>query len=315
MPMKKIDGRIKPSEITPREAYFNRRRFLQAAGISALANPLAQAASLIPSAALDAKKSGYAVADPPTPREKAQSHNNFYELGPQKDQPARNADLYQNRPWQISVEGEVHKPRVYDVDDLLSLAPLEERIYRMRCVEAWSMVIPWIGFPLAELLRQVEPTANAKFVEFVTFHPDDLFPDDTNSSLEWPYVEGLRMDEAMHPLTLLTFGMYGELLPNQNGAPMRIVVPWKYGFKSGKALVKIRLTEEQPLTAWNAAQSSEYGFYSNVNPEVSHPRWSQSTEKAIGASLFPDRRETEMFNGYADEVAHLYAGMDLRKFF
>lgn len=305
--------KVKPSEITPRDAYINRRRFLQAAGIGVLAplSPLTAKAAALPPFV----KGEYGISDEPTPREKAQSHNNFYELGPRKEQPAQNAGFYQASPWQVSLEGECAKPTVLDGDDLRRLAPLEERIYRLRCVEAWSMVIPWIGYPLSALLKIAEPTANAKYVQFVTFHPEELFPDKANSSLDWPYREGLRMDEAMHPLTLLVFGMFGEAIPNQNGAPLRLIVPWKYGFKSAKAPVTIRFTEEEPETSWNLSQPNEYGFYSNVNPQVSHPRWSQASEKAIGASLFPKRRKTEMFNGYAEEVASLYAGMDLKKFF
>ena len=312
--------KIKPSEITPPEFVRNRRRFLGAVlGLPAL--PALSTLSAFPAATARAALSPpeFAVnpdftklADEQTPKKKAQTHNNFYELGTAKSDPAENADRYQPRPWEVAVEGECAKPGVFALEDLAALAPMEERTYRLRCVEAWSMVIPWLGFPLKNLLDKVEPTGAAKYVAFDTFNPESLFPDDANGSLPWPYTEGLRMDEAMHNLTLLTFGMYGEWLPSQNGAPVRVIIPWKYGFKSGKALVKIRLLEEQPRNTWNILQPREYGFYSNVNPEVSHPRWSQAEERAIGDGWLATKRPTEIFNGYADEVAHLYEGMDLR---
>ena len=252
----------------------------------------------------------------PTSLEDATTYNNFYEFGTDKSDPARYAGSLQTRPWTVAVEGEVAKPRTFDIEELLKLAPQEERIYRMRCVEGWSMVIPWVGYPLAELIKRVEPTGNAKFVEFVTLADPKQMPGLRSGVLGWPYLEGLRMDEAMHPLTLLTFGLYGSVLPNQNGAPIRMTVPWKYGFKSGKSIVKIRFTEKQPLTSWGRAGPSEYGFYSNVNPDVDHPRWSQATERRIGEDGFLQRkRKTLMFNGYADQVGQLYAGMDLRKHF
>ena len=313
--------KIRSSQITPQAVYLNRRRLLAgalAAGATAALPPLPAAradAAPLPAkanAAHTPQARGYAEI---TPKDKALGYNNFYELGTDKTDPAENADLYQAAPWQVAVEGECAKPRVYNIDDLRALAPMEERVYRLRCVEAWSMVIPWIGYSLSHVIKAAEPTGNAKYVEFITFNPEELFPDDANGSLPWPYIEGLRMDEAMHPLTLLVFGMYGEVLQNQNGAPLRVMIPWKYGFKSGKALVKIRLTERQPKTTWNAAQGREYGFYANVNPQVSHPRWSQASERAIGESFFPDRRPTAMFNGYGDEVASLYADMDLAKNF
>ena len=265
-------------------------------------------------------KSAYTVSDPLTPLEAITKYNNYYEFGTDKDDPAMHAGKLKTRPWQVKVEGEVKKQKVYDIDELLKLAPLEERVYRMRCVEGWSMVIPWVGFPLAELIKRVEPTGNAKFIEFVTLLDPAQMPGQGVRVLQWPYVEGLRMDEAMHPLTLLTLGLYGEALPNQNGAPVRVVVPWKYGFKSAKAIVKIRFTEQQPKTSWELAGPSEYGFYSNVNPTVDHPRWSQAKERRIGKgsvldSLFDKKRETLMFNGYGDQVAQLYAGMDLKKYF
>ncbi|MBU1357374.1 MAG: protein-methionine-sulfoxide reductase catalytic subunit MsrP, partial [Gammaproteobacteria bacterium] len=245
------------------------------------------------------------------------TYNNFYEFGTDKSDPAKNAGTLKTRPWTVEVEGLVKKPGKYGIEDLIKLSAQEERIYKLRCVEGWSMVIPWVGYSLAELIKRVEPQGNAKFVEFVTLADPKTMPFVGSRVLEWPYVEGLRMDEAMHPLTLLTFGMYGEVLPNQSGAPVRVVVPWKYGFKSGKSIVKIRFVEKEPATAWNKAAPQEYGFYSNVNPTVDHPRWSQATERRIGdgGGLFAKRRKTEMFNGYEPQVGQLYAGMDLKKFF
>lgn len=240
------------------------------------------------------------------------TYNNFYEFGIGKEEPAQNAGSLKTRPWTVSIEGEVHKPKVFDIEELLKLAPLEERVYRLRCVEAWSMVIPWIGYPLSELLKQVEPTANAKYVEFITLFNREQMPGQNSSVLNWPYREALRMDEAMHPLTLLTVGLYGEVLPNQNGAPIRVVIPWKYGFKSAKSIVKIRLLEKQPTTSWMEASPNECGFYANVNPDVDHPRWSQAKERRIGDFF---KRPTLPFNGYAEQVSSLYAGMDLIKNF
>jgi sulfoxide reductase catalytic subunit YedY len=260
----------------------------------------------------DLGKSKYSAADDLTPRQAVTQYNNFYEFGTGKDQPAINAGSLQTRPWTVTVEGEVKKAGVFDIDGLMKMAALEERVYRLRCVEAWSMVVPWVGYSLAELLKRVEPTGNAKFVEFVSLHDSAQMPGQNAAVLDWPYREGLRMDEAMHPLTLLTFGLYGDVLPKQNGAPVRIVTPWKYGFKSAKSIVKIRLVEQQPLTSWMKAGPGEYGFYANVNPEVDHPRWSQAKERRIGEFL---KRKTLMFNGYADEVAALYAGMDLQRNF
>ncbi|MDZ7854763.1 protein-methionine-sulfoxide reductase catalytic subunit MsrP [Sphaerotilus sp.] len=322
-----------PSDITPREVYEGRRRWLRqvtaGAGGAVMASwaardALAQAAAtsparpgkLAPLPGARSAVSGAAVMDKPTAYADASTYNNFYEFGTDKADPARNAGKLQTRPWTVAIEGEVKKPGVLDLESLLKLAPMEERIYRLRCVEGWSMVIPWVGFSLADLIRKVEPTGNAKYVEFVTLADPKQMPMVGSRVLEWPYVEGLRMDEAMHPLTLLAFGMYGEVLPNQNGAPVRLVVPWKYGFKSGKSIVKIRFTDKQPGTAWNKAAPQEYGFFSNVNPEVDHPRWSQATERRIGEDgLFAKKRPTLMFNGYGPQVASLYAGMDLRKFF
>ncbi|MDE2048674.1 MAG: protein-methionine-sulfoxide reductase catalytic subunit MsrP, partial [Betaproteobacteria bacterium] len=270
-------------------------------------------------APLQAVPSRYVLMDKVTPYKDCTTYNNFYEFGTDKADPAQNAGTLKTRPWTVSIEGAVNKPKVYDIDALLKLAPLEERIYRLRCVEGWSMVIPWVGYSLAELIKRAEPTGNAKYVEFVSLADRKQMPGVSYPVLDWPYVEGLRMDEAMHPLTLLTLGLYGEVLPNQNGAPVRVVVPWKYGFKSGKSLVKIRFVEQQPMTSWVKANAHEYGFYSNVNPEVDHPRWSQATERRIDgatgmAAFLAPKRKTLMFNGYS-EAAPLYAGMDLRKFF
>jgi len=317
---------IKSSEITDRQSFLKRRDFMRAAAGLGMAGGLYSAGMWMPgNAHAGAKlpgvtKSAYTVKDPLTPIEAVTTYNNFYEFGTDKDDPAAHAGKLKTRPWLVKVEGEIRKPRTYDIDELLKLAPLEERVYRMRCVEGWSMVIPWVGFPLAELIKRVEPTGNAKFVEFVTLLDPAQMPGQSVRVLKWPYVEGLRMDEAMHPLTLLTLGLYGEALPNQNGAPVRVVVPWKYGFKSAKSIVQIRFTEQQPKTSWELAGPSEYGFYSNVNPNVDHPRWSQAKERRIEKvsvldSLFDKKRETLMFNGYADQVAQLYAGMDLKKYF
>ena len=257
----------------------------------------------------------YSAADKPTAYADATTYNNFYEFGTDKGDPALYAGSLKTRPWTLRVDGEVKKPLTLDLDALLKLAPLEERLYRLRCVEGWSMAIPWIGFSLAELIRKVEPTGNAKYVEFTTLADRAQMPGLRSRVLDWPYVEGLRIDEANHPLTLLTLGMYGQVLPNQNGAPVRIIVPWKYGFKSAKSIVRIRFTEVQPRTAWNIAAPEEYGFYSNVNPEVDHPRWSQASERRIGEDgYFTKKRKTLMFNGYP-EVASLYSGMDLKKFY
>jgi sulfoxide reductase catalytic subunit YedY len=244
-----------------------------------------------------------------TPFEDVTTYNNFYEFGLEKDDPSNNAHTLKPRPWSVVVEGEVHKPGTFDVDQLIARFPPEERVYRLRCVEAWSMVIPWMGFPLSRLLDAVEPTSHARFVSFITLHDTKQMPGQKSNVLPWPYMEGLRLDEARHPLTILVTGLYGKTLPNQNGAPLRLMVPWKYGFKSGKSLVKIRLTRTQPPTTWNIATPHEYGFYANVNPEVDHPRWSQKRERRIGEFL---RRPTLMFNGYGEQVASLYSGLDLR---
>ncbi len=257
----------------------------------------------------------YNVLDKQTSLREASAYNNYYEFGTDKGDPVQTAGRLKTRPWTVAIEGEVKKPQVFDIDALQKLAPLEERVYRLRCVEGWSMVIPWIGYSLSELIKKVEPTGNAKYVEFVSLADPKQMPGLSNDIIPWPYVEGLRIDEAMHPLALLTFGMYGQVLPNQNGAPVRIMLPWKYGFKSGKSIVKIRFTDKQPRNSWNLIQPREYGFYANVNPEVDHPRWSQGSERRVGEDgFFAKKRKTLMFNGYAD-VAPLYAGMDLKKYF
>jgi methionine sulfoxide reductase catalytic subunit len=316
------------SEITPAGVYHRRRDFLRAMGAGTAGLALASWAQRDARASMagpgklaklpgsTSKVPGAIATDKVTPYEDITSYNNYYEFGTDKDEPARTAGSLKPRPWTVSVEGAVLKPKVYGIDDLLKLAPMEERIYRLRCVEGWSMVIPWVGYSFSELIKQVQPTGNAKFVEFTTLADPKQMPGLGYPVLNWPYVEGLRIDEAAHPLTLLTFGLYGEVLPNQNGAPVRITVPWKYGFKSGKSIVKIRFVEKQPHTAWNDAAANEYGFYSNVNPTVDHPRWSQATERRIGEDgLLKRKRPTLMFNGYGDEVASLYTGMDLRKNF
>jgi sulfoxide reductase catalytic subunit YedY len=310
------------SEITPPTVFRARRRWLAAAGTIAAFGPRiawSQPAGSGQAAALPGGRSAVAGAmtmDKPTPLADATSYNNFYEFGTDKSDPARHAHKLKTRPWAVSIEGEVKRPLTIGIEELLKLAPLEERVYRLRCVEGWSMVIPWVGYSLSELIRKVEPTGNAKYVQFVTLADRAQMPGLKSSVLDWPYVEGLRLDEAMHPLTLLTFGMYGQVLPNQNGAPLRLVVPWKYGFKSGKSLVKLRFVDKQPATSWSLAAPEEYGFYSNVNPKVDHPRWSQGTERRIGeGDLFAKKRPTSMFNGYEPQVGQLYAGMDLKKWF
>jgi sulfoxide reductase catalytic subunit YedY len=330
MHLLKDRGFIHPvaSDITPQRVYAQRRQLLKAlaagAGGASLAafaarDALATTAGPGKLAKLPGARSavpGAATMEKATSYQDASTYNNFYEFGTDKADPARNAHTLKTRPWTVAIEGEVKKPGMLDLDTLMKTAPMEERIYRLRCVEGWSMVIPWVGFSLAELIRKVEPTGNAKFVQFVTLADDKQMPGVRSRVLDWPYVEGLRMDEAMHPLTLLSFGMYGEVLPNQNGAPVRLVVPWKYGFKSGKSIVKIRFVDKQPPTSWQKSIPSEYGFYSNVNPKVDHPRWSQATERRIGDDgLFAKKRETLMFNGYESQVGQLYAGMDLKKFY
>lgn len=314
MLIKRADD-IPSSEITPESLYLNRREFIKAAlsvagGIGVLSSlPLESYAQQ------DWKrpaKGPYDTDEALTSYKDITTYNNFYEFGTDKDDPSRNSGAFKPRPWTVTIEGEVKKKGTFSLDDILKPHTLEDRIYRMRCVEGWSMVIPWLGFPLGDLIKRCEPTSRAKYVAFETvFRPDEM-PGQKRSVLDWPYVEGLRMDEAMHPLTILAVGLYGKPLPNQNGAPLRLVVPWKYGFKGIKSIVKIRFVEQQPPTTWNIAAPHEYGFYSNVNPDVDHPRWSQKTERRIGEFF---KRKTLMFNGYADQVAHLYAGMDLRKYY
>ena len=315
------------SEITPRAVYEDRRHLLRllaagagGAALTSLAGreALAQAAQRPGRlAALPGARSavaGVVTMEKVTDYKDASSYNNFYEFGTDKSDPARNAHPLKTSPWTVEVEGLVAKPRRFDIDELLKLSPQEERIYRLRCVEGWSMVIPWVGYSLAELIRRVLPLGSAKYVEFVTLADKAVMPGVNGRILDWPYTEGLRLDEARHPLTLLAFGLYGEVLPPQNGAPVRLVVPWKYGFKSAKSIVAIRFVEHEPRTAWNKAAANEYGFYSNVNPEVDHPRWSQATERRIGEDgLFTKKRKTLLFNGYEAQVGQLYAGMDLRK--
>jgi sulfoxide reductase catalytic subunit YedY len=308
--------RFKESEITDEKLYLDRRRFIAGAGSVLLAAPaIGETAAPAPAPLAAKRNDGLSVKEEATKYEAATTYNNFYEFGVNKDDPARLGHTLKPRPWSVQVDGLVNKPRTFDIEDLLRLAPQEERVYSLRCVEAWSMIMPWIGYPLAELLRRVEPTGQAKFVQFLTLVDPEQFPAQRKgllsfSSLDWPYVEGLRLDEAMHPLTLLTFGMYGKVLPNQNGAPIRVVIPWKYGFKSAKSIVRISLVADQPKTSWEKAAPQEYGFYSNVNPTVDHPRWSQATERRIGEFR---RRQTQMFNGYEQQVAGLYKGMDLKK--
>jgi len=305
------------SEITPKGLYLNRRTFLAGAAALAgfaLAKPklgriIAPADSVLAGTKLDYSKSPLSTSETQTPLNDITHYNNYYEFSTDKYEPAELAKNFNPRPWSIKVEGLVNKPRTFDIDTLLKL-PLQERIYRMRCVEGWSMVIPWIGFPLSSLLSQVEPNSKARFVEFTSLNDPKRFPGQQRGVLDWPYVEGLRMDEAMHPLTILAVGLYGETLPNQDGAPVRLVVPWKYGFKGIKAIVKIKLVEQQPVSTWTKAGPSEYGFYSNVNPNVDHPRWSQAKERRIGEFL---KRPTLMYNGYGDQVASMYNGMDLKK--
>lgn len=310
----------KPSEITDPKSFHERRRFLQMSSVAAgamlvpgwLVSGKAHAATKFQGV----KPGPFGTDEKLTPYKDVTTYNNFYEFGTSKSDPSRYAGSLKTQPWSVVVEGEVAKPGRYQLEDLLKGRGLQDRIYRHRCVEAWSMVIPWVGFSLADLLKRFEPTSKAKYVEFTTLYNPKQMPGQRRAVLPWPYVEALRIDEAMNPLAILAVGLYGETLPNQNGAPLRLVVPWKYGFKSIKSIVKIRLTEQQPRTTWNAAAPNEYGFYANVNPHVDHPRWSQASERRIGSgSIFAPRIKTRMFNGYEKEVAQLYAGMDLRKDF
>lgn len=300
----------RPSEITPREVYQRRRDFLRT-GV-ALGAGLFLPAFAVADSSLDYSPGPFSTDEALTPYEDVTTYNNFYELGTGKSDPSRNAHLLRTEPWTVKVDGLCANAGEYDLEDFLKPWELEERVYRLRCVEGWSMVIPWIGFELNRVLKQAEPLGSARYVAFETVMDPDNLPGQRRPVLEWPYVEGLRLDEAMHPLTILAVGLYGEELPNQNGAPLRLVVPWKYGFKSIKSIVRISFTEDEPPTSWNRSQPNEYGFYSNVNPDVAHPRWSQRTERRIGEFR---RRRTERFNGYGEEVASLYAGMDLTRHF
>jgi sulfoxide reductase catalytic subunit YedY len=326
---------IIPSEITPKEVFDNRREFIRKAGLglitgiaataSLLENPLKAAtlndkSIIIKPPGAHPKIAGYAktiygAGEKLTPYEDISTYNNYYEFGTDKNEPALNSKLFKARPWTISIEGEVKKNKTISIDDIYKLAPLEERIYRMRCVEGWSMVIPWIGLPLAQLIKWAEPNANARYVEFISLADKQRMPGQNIQVLDWPYTEGLRIDEAMNPLTIMAVGLYGEHLPNQNGAPMRLVIPWKYGFKGAKSIVKIRFTEKMPISSWMKVAPNEYGFYANVNPSVEHPRWTQSSERRIGGGLFAGRIKTQMFNGYTEQVGQMYAGLDLRKNF
>jgi len=325
----KGNGEIPESEITDERHYVRRREFIRVAGgatIMAAAAPLfacsdepAHAAVVDgPFAAPGIPLTGYkekavTVDEKLNTYEEITGYNNFYEFGTGKDDPKRYSSRLKTNPWTVKVDGLCSKPADYHLEDLIKPIQLEERIYRMRCVEAWSMVIPWIGVPLSKIIEKAEPTSKATFIQFTTLLRPTEMPGQSTPSLEWPYVEGLRMDEAKHPLTILAVGMYGKTLMNQNGAPIRLVVPWKYGFKGIKSIVRIRFVDKQPETSWNIANAQEYGFYSNVNPEVDHPRWSQATERRIGGGLFNARIPTKMFNGYADQVASMYSGMDLRR--
>lgn len=311
----------KSFEITPEQVFLNRRQFM--AGASALAvsaaatGAVAQDAKVLEPLSVSVKNSPYSTSDDPNPIEDIKTYNNFYEFGTGKGDPAKNAGTLTTDPWSIKIEGLVNNPGVVDINDLLTSPELEERIYRLRCVEAWSMVIPWVGIPLSKVLNQFDIQGDAKYVAFETLvRPEEMVGQKRSfGGLDWPYVEGLRIDEAMHPLTILAVGVYGNTMPNQNGAPVRLVVPWKYGFKSIKSIVGIKLVDTEPPTTWNMQASNEYGFYSNVNPNVDHPRWSQASERIIGSGIFAKRRDTEMFNGYAQQVATMYDGMDLAKFY
>ena len=319
MLIKKADD-ILSSEITPKSLYLNRRKFLAGAAIAGAAvaagfeigEALKPSMTVLAGTKIDGiKKSPFSTTETITPYNDVTHYNNYYEFSTEKDEPAELAKNFRTRPWKVKIDGEVAKKQELDVDAIIKMAPPEERIYRHRCVEGWSIVVPWIGFPLSELIKRVNPTSKAKYVQFTTLLDMTQMPGQRRNVLDWPYVEGLRMDEAMHPLALLCFGMYGEDLPNQDGAPLRMVVPWKYGFKSAKAIVRIHFTDKQPMNTWNVSAPQEYGFYANVNPNVDHPRWSQAKERRLGEFF---KRPTLMFNGY-DQVASLYAGMDLRKYF
>jgi len=315
---------IPSSAITPKDQYLNRRGFLRGAvaagaaalGAERLAEVVAPGIGVLAGTKLQTVKSPLTTTgEELTSYKDVTTYNNFYEFGVDKGQPSQNAGGLPTRPWTVRVDGQVKKPKVFDIDALLKLRALEDRVYRHRCVEAWSMVIPWVGYSLSAFIDQCEPLSTAKYVQFLSYYDRKVEKWASETSIDWPYSEGLRMDEAMHPLALLTFGLYGETLPNQNGAPVRVVVPWKYGFKSAKSIVGVRFLDKVPPTTWNDQAPREYGFYSNVNPNVDHPRWSQKTERRIGQPFYAQRRTTLLFNGYADQVASLYNGMDLRKFF
>jgi len=310
---------IRSSEITPKSLYLNRRKFLAGAAMAGAAaaigvglkETISPSSTVLAGNKIDGiQKSPLSTTETVTPYKDVTHYNNYYEFGTEKDEPAEQAKNFRTRPWKVKIEGQVEKKQELDIDTILKMAPPEERIYRHRCVEGWSIVVPWVGFSLSELIKRVNPTSKAKYVEFTTLFDPGQMPGQRRQVLDWPYVEGLRMDEAMNPLALLCFGMYGEELPNQDGAPLRIVLPWKYGFKSAKAIVRIRFVEKQPLNSWNISAPTEYGFYANVNPTVDHPRWSQAKERRLGEFL---KRPTLMFNGYGDQVASLYNGMDLKK--
>jgi methionine sulfoxide reductase catalytic subunit len=311
--------KIAPSDITPYERYLSRRAVLAGAlGFAATQGLGGCAPRAYGQSAADltyVRNAALSVTEPPTPYKDITTYNNYYEFGTDKSDPSENAQAFRTRPWNVTIGGEAEVTGTFSLEDILKPHPLEERVYRMRCVEAWSMVVPWVGFPLGDLLKRFKPTSKAKFVEFKTLYDPKQMPGQRVPVLEWPYVEGLRMDEAMHPLTLMAVGLYGKVLPNQDGAPLRLIVPWKYGFKGIKAIVSIKFVEREPRTTWEIAAPSEYGFFANVNPNVDHPRWSQATERLIGAGVFGRRQPTLPFNGYAAQVANLYTGMDLRKFF
>ncbi len=318
----KQSSRIRPSEITDRDVWLRRRQLIKAAaagtglalgGASGLAHALYTGPENHQRIS-GVRETGYGRGLKPTAYRHVTSYNNFYELGYGKREPAENAEFLKPRPWTVKVSGECNKPAVVDIEDILKIDQ-EERIYRFRCVEAWAMVVPWVGFPLGAFLQRFEPTSRAKYVEFTTLYDPEQLPGQKRNVLDWPYREGLRIDEAMHPLAFMATGLYGEVLPNQNGAPLRLVVPWKYGFKNIKSIVSIRFMEEMPLNTWRRAAADEYGFYANVNPDVPHPRWSQKRHRVLGRGLFGDKEDTQLFNGYAEEVAGLYKGMDLRKNF
>jgi len=322
--MKFQTPRIAPSDITPQDVFLNRRSILAGllatgagGAISSLRTAQAAAETQAPGVKplQYTRNAKYSVSEAPNKYEEITGYNNFYEFGTDKEDPKANAGSFQPTPWSVTIDGEAEVKGKFTLEDILKPQPLEERVYRFRCVEAWSMVIPWVGFPLSALLARFKPTSKAKYVEFTTLYDPRRMPGQRAPILHWPYVEGLRIDEAMHPLTLLVVGLYGQTLPNQDGAPLRLIVPWKYGFKSIKSIVKINFTEREPRTAWNVAAPNEYGFYANVNPQVDHPRWSQASERHIGAGFFNARRPTLPFNGYADLVADLYKGMDLRRYY